>query len=102
MSQTMSGGQLDGEWQATKHHCACGYQATWVLEEKGDELTFTEQRGSHCCGGVPNCFLKTHRMKKVEDGVWKGRLGFKPIEVKVVSDSELYHLTTNGPMKMVR
>ena len=96
---------IEGDWNATKEHCGFGYKAVWRVSYGGmgdDEITVTEQPGAACCGGVPNCILKTHRMKKVQDGEWKGSLGFKPIKLTKTSDAELYHVTTDGPMIMKR
>ena len=96
---------IEGDWDATKVHCGCGYHAVWKVTAGGtgdDEITVVEQPGAACCGGVPNCFLKTHKMKKVGDGERKGTLGFKPIKLSKRSDTELYHVTTDGPMVMVR
>ena len=96
---------IEGDWNATKTGIfACGYKAVWKVTYQGseDEIVVQEQQGSQCCGGVPNCFLKTHKMKKVEEDTWKGTLGFKPIKLVKKSDTECYHVTTDGPMKMVR
>ena len=41
-------------------------------------------------------------MKKTKAGEWKGTLGFKPIKLTKTSNSELYHVTTDGPMIMTR
>ena len=58
--------QLEGDWDASKEHMACGYTAVWRITVKDEEnIVIKEQPGSHCCGCVPNCFLKTHHMKKV-------------------------------------
>ena len=94
---------IEGDWNATKEHCSCGYKAVWRVALDGDDgITVTEQAGAACCGGVPNCFLKTHKMKKVDDTHWKGTKGFKPISLEKRSDNELYHHTTDGPMVMKR
>ena len=95
---------IEGDWNATKEHCGCGYKAVWKVQLNGgdDDITVTEQPGAACCGGVPNCFLKTHKMKKVNEGEWKGTLGFKPIKLSKRSEGKLYHVTTDGPMIMVR
>ena len=96
---------IEGDWNATKVNCGCGYHAVWRVAYGGtgdEEITVTEQPGAACCGGVPNCFLKTHNMTKSGEGEWKGTKGFKPIKLTRTSDSELYHITTDGPMRMTR
>ena len=93
---------IDGEWDARKLHCACGYEATWMVREDGDTLTVTEQPGAKCCGFVPNCFRKTHRMQAAGANEWRGRLGGKNIKLVKVSDTELEHQTTDGMMQLTR
>mmetsp|Transcript_19388 Transcript_19388/g.29167 ORF Transcript_19388/g.29167 Transcript_19388/m.29167 type:complete len:111 (-) Transcript_19388:193-525(-) len=96
---------LDGAWSARKDYCSFGYEAVWVISSwQDDELTATEQRGSKCCGFVPNCFLKTHRMKKVRDGHWEGTLGYKKVSITQVPDNpnQLRHVTTDGLMTLTR
>ena len=99
----MTMASIEGDWSATKENCGCGYSAVWkvtVVDE--DNIVVTEQMGAKCCGGVPNCFLKTHNMKKSGEGTWSGTKGFKPIKLEVRSNNELYHVTTQGPMIMKR
>ena len=95
---------IGGNWDARKEHCSCGYQAVCKVTpvDGWDEITVEEQPGANCCGGVPNCFRKAHRMKKSGVDEWKGRLGCKPISLKKVSEKELKHVTTDGPMVMTR
>ena len=94
---------IEGDWNATKEHCACGYHGVWKVAIDGkDAITVTEQPGAACCGGVPNCFLKVHRMNKVDGTHWKGSKGFKTISLEKRSNNKLYHVTTDGPMVMTR
>ena len=96
---------IQGDWEATKVHCACGYHAVWTVTPVGegwDEITVVEQPGAGCCGCVPNPCRKTHKMKRTADDEWKGRLGGKPIMLSKTSDKELRHMTTDGPMVMTR
>ena len=94
---------IEGNWNAQKLHCSCGYTAIWTITMSSDSnIVVKEQPGSRCCMVVPNLFLKTHNLKKVEEGKWEGKLGFKPIRLEVKSDKELYHLTTDGPLIMTR
>ena len=94
---------IGGNWDARKQHCSCGYEAVWTVTpvDGWDEIKVEEQAGAKCCGCVPNCFLKTHKMKRDGDE-WKGRLGGKPISLKKTSENELAHMTTDGPMVMTR
>ena len=43
---------IEGDWNATKEHCGCGYHAVWKVSYKegsDEEITVTEQVGSvHC------------------------------------------------------
>ena len=70
--------------------------------ESGDELVVKEQSGSYCCLFVPNCFPKTHHMKKVGEGKWQGTSGCKTISITKISDDELSHLTTDGYFTLTR
>ena len=51
---------------------------------------------------VPNCCRKTHKMTSTGPGTWAGKLGGKKITLTKVSDTELMHVTTDGPMRMTR
>ena len=82
---------------------ACADRAVWkVTVEADDAIVVAEQRGASCCGGVPNCFLKTHKMTRVDENTWSGTLGCKPITLTRKTDTECYHITTDGPMIMTR
>ena len=98
---------IEGDWQATKEHCGCGYTGVWtVAVADNDAVVVSENCGSHCCGCVPNCFPKrgplAHRMAKESDNVWSGRMGGKPIRLAKNDDGTLSHMTTDGPMIMTR
>ena len=96
---------IEGDWNAVKQGpCACGYRAVWkvTIDDANDGIIVKEQPGAQCCGCVPNLILKTHKMKKEGDGVYKGSLGFRPIKLEKRSNNELYHVTTDGPMIMTR
>lgn len=94
---------LEGVWEARKvGACAWGYRARWVVTAEGDALTVAEQPGSGCCGCVPNCILKTHRLSRASEREWRGTLCYKPVGITVKSDDELSHMTTDGLMVMTR
>mmetsp|Transcript_8098 Transcript_8098/g.11775 ORF Transcript_8098/g.11775 Transcript_8098/m.11775 type:complete len:114 (-) Transcript_8098:947-1288(-) len=95
---------IDGSYDARKEYCAFGYQAVWLITTWDDELTAVEQKGSKCCLFIPNCFRKTHRMKKVREGYWEGTLGMKKISITQIPDrpNELRHATTDGLMRLTR
>ena len=59
--------RISGEWDSRKDCLSCGYRGVWEITENGDEMIVKEKPGAICCFFVPNCFLKTHHMKKVED-----------------------------------
>ena len=61
---------ISGAYNAQKvDYCACGYAAVWVVrhDRESGTVSVEEQAGSHCCGGVPNCFLKKHIMTREDD-----------------------------------
>ena len=96
---------IEGDWEARKLYCTCGYHAVWTVSSLGDsweQIKVVEQPGAHCCGCVPNPCRKTHKMKRTGDDEWKGRLGGKPIALSKTTDKELRHMTTDGPMIMTR
>ncbi len=94
---------LTGAWTAeVVVGAACGYLGVWVIEEDGGRVTCSEQPGSGCCGFMPNCFLKIHRMEKVAEGRWEGTLCMKPLVLERQGPDELVHRTTDGVLKMTR
>jgi len=98
---------IQGDWQATKEHCGCGYTGVWTVTVSDDStVVASENCGSHCCGCVPNCVPKrgpfAHRLTKESNNVWSGRMGCKPIRLTLEDDGTLRHLTTDGPMIMTR
>ena len=101
-------GSIEGAWHATMDPsapcaCGCGYTGTWRISAVDEEtIIVKEDCGSHCCGCVPNPCPKCERMRQVGDGEWAGTLGCKPVQLKRRSDTELYHLTPDGPMIMTR
>ena len=94
--------RISGEWDSRKDCLSCGYRGVWEITENGDELIVKENPGAICCFFVPNCFLKTHHMKKVEDNKWEGTLGCKTVSLTIISDTELSHLTTDGYFTLTR
>ena len=94
--------QISGKWNSRKDCCSFGYKGVWEITENGDDLIVKEQPGSSCCLFVPNCFPKTHRMKKVEDRKWEGTSGCKTVSITIISDAELSHLTTDGYFTLTR
>ena len=94
--------QISGEWNSRKNCCSFGYKGVWEILENGDELIVQEQTGSHCCFFIPNCFPKTHHMKKVEEGKWEGTSGCKTVSITIISDTELSHKTTDGYFTLSR
>ena len=103
-----NGGTIDinGDWDQTK---AC-YKGVWRIEvqEGGEAITIVEQPGSYCCGCVPNCIRKRHKMKREAGSSWgvnyqyKGKLGGKTVCIEIVSATKIKHLTTDGLMIMTR
>ena len=94
--------QISGEWNSRKDCCSFGYKGVWEITENGDELIVNEQPGSNCCLFVPNCFPKTHRMKKVGEHKWEGTSGCKTVSITIISNTELSHLTTDGYFTLTR
>jgi len=96
---------LEGEWTATKDCCGFGYAGIWEISVNHDEI-FLEEQNAACCVCVPNPCLKRgcimHRMVKVAQNEWRGRLGCKPISLTVVSDRQLSHFTTDGYFTLTR
>ena len=94
---------LAGAWTAeVEAGAACGYLGVWVIDEDDSGVTCSEQPGSGCCGFMPNCILKIHRMEKVAEGRWEGTLCMKPVVLERRGPGELVHRTTDGVLRMTR
>ncbi len=98
---------IDGEWSARRVYLNCGYTSVWTITTVDEsQLVVSEQCGSHCCGCVlspcPKRGVLAHRMHKVDSDSWAGTLCGKPLKLTRKDDSELHHLTTDGPMIMTR
>ena len=98
---------IEGEWDARKEHLGCGYTSVWTITVLDEErIVVSEHWGSKCCGCIPNPCPKrgifAHRMKKVDNDSWAGRMGGKPLKLTIKNEKELHHLTTDGPMIMTR
>merc|ERR1712227_966607 len=94
--------QLSGEWNSHKEHCSFGYQGVWEIRENREDLVVREIPGSKCCFCVPNCFPKTHRMKKINENEWRGTCGWKTVSITRISDNKLSHMTTDGLFTLTR
>ena len=96
---------INGLWSSSK---AC-YKGVWLVEVADDQKTLTikEQTGQ-CCGCIPNCIKKTHKMKQESGTTWgmsytyKGRLGGKTVALGIVSENKMNHMTTDGLMTLTR
>ena len=93
---------ISGEWDSQKDCCACGYRGVWTITENENELTVKENPGSYCCLFMPNCFLKTHYMKKIDEDKWQGTCGLKTVSITKISNTQLAHRTTDGHFTLTR
>ncbi len=96
---------ITGIWRSSK---AC-YNGSWFVDvaDDGESLTIAE-RSSTCCGCVPNCIKKKHRMQKESGSLlginytYKGTYCCKTVCLEIVSSTKMKHLTTDGLMIMTR
>ena len=96
---------INGLWNSSK---AC-YKGVSLVEvaEDGKSLTIKEQKGQ-CCGCIPNCIMKTYKMKQESGKIfginytYKGRLGGKTVCLEIISPTKMRHLTTDGLMTLTR